>query len=212
MLKTVLTTALTMAPAAAALLAGPVASALGTSASLGWRNAPLGLEPDAAADVRGFAVTAAPGPALVAAIASVQLPTARRQAGPVDCGPAALATVLAWYGRPLGVAAVARAAHRRADGVTLAELVRLAAAFELPGAWYAVPSASLASLPRPFIAHLSDAGGHYVAVRWVGRGFVLLADPAQGLVLERIRRFARAWSGRVLLFDGAVATVTGGAS
>lgn len=166
------------------LAAGPAVSALGSARSAAER-----ARPRLVAD-------------LVGAPLAATLPDAVRQRGPRDCGPAALATVLAWRGRPAGEEAVLSSARLRADGVTLAELARLAAAFELPGSWYAVPARRLESLPTPFIAHLR--GGHFVAVdRRVG-AFVLLADPARGLVLERRARFLRAWSGRVLLFEAVL--------
>lgn len=195
--------------------AGPGASALGVARSMQWRARP-------------YRVTAG----------SAALPEAFLQHGPRDCGPAALATVLAWRGRPAGEGPILRLARLRADGVSLAEMVRLSSAFELPGAWYAVPRRKLGALPTPFIAHMragrrflgsrflgsrlpgrsfpgSRAGdrgaGHFVAVRRVVRGFVLLADPARGLVLEREARFARSWSGRVLLFDPVVAAARAGA-
>ena len=187
--------------AVALLAAGPGVSALGVARSMRWRSRPYLVAPGSAA-----------------------LPTALLQRGPQDCGPAALATVLAWRGRPVGEGPILRVAHLRADGVSLAELVRLAAAFELPGAWYAVPRRRLDTLPTPFIAHVragrrlfgidflglhggDRSAGHFVAVRRVVRGFVLLADPARGLVLEREARFARSWTGRVLLFDAVVAAV-----
>ncbi len=182
--------------AVALLAAGPGVSALGVARSMRWRARPYLVAPGSAA-----------------------LPSALLQRGPQDCGPAALATVLAWRGRPVGEGPILRVAHLRADGVSLAELVRLAAAFELPGAWYAVPRRRLDTLPTPFIAHVragrhlfglpaGDGGPeHFVAVRRVLRGFVLLADPARGLVLEREARFARSWTGRVLLFDAVVAAV-----
>jgi len=176
------------------MVAGPAISALGVARSLRWRARPYPV----AAPVAG-------------------LPAAFLQHGPRDCGPAALATVLAWRGRPAGEAPVLRAARLRADGVSLAELARLAAVFELPGAWYDVPRRRLGALPTPFIAHLRAGGswgllrpadrreGHFVAVRRVLRGFVLLADPARGLVVEREASFARSWTGRALLFDALVA-------
>ncbi|MEJ2358522.1 MAG: cysteine peptidase family C39 domain-containing protein [Deinococcales bacterium] len=166
------------------LAAGPGASAVGTARSMAIRARPY--------LVTDLFVDSLPE----------ELPRVILQRGPRDCGPAALATVLAWRGRPVGEDTVLRQAHLRADGVTLAELARLAAVFELPGAWYAVPASRLGSLPTPFIAHLSE--GHYVAVYGLVRGFVLLADPARGLVLQRRARFVRAWSGRVLLLDAAL--------
>ncbi len=183
--------------AAVLMAAGPGTSALGVARSLRWRARPYPVVP-----------------------VSGGLPVAFLQHGPRDCGPAALATVLAWRGRPAGEGPVLRDARLRADGVSLAELARLAAVFELPGAWYDVPRRRLGALPTPFIAHLRAGGrrgpfpagdrgaGHFVAVRSVLRGFLLLADPARGLIVEREARFARSWTGRALLFD-AVVTSTG---
>lgn len=188
----------------AALAAGPGVSALGVTRSLHFRAGPYRLA--AAADAPGPAPAAAP--ALPLSLPSAALPQVVRQSTPRSCGAAALATVLAWQGRPVGESVVLGRARLRADGVSLAELARLAAAFELPAAWYALPPRDLRRLPTPFIAHLRTAGGHYVAVARVGRGFVMLADPAVGLTLMRLGRFRRSWSGRVLVFRRAA----GGAS
>lgn len=194
--------AIGVAAGTALLLAALAPSALGAVRSLRWRALPRTLD--------ASATTAAAVPQL--ALAAQALPPVVRQRGSADCGPAALATVLAWRGRPAGLDTVRAAARLRADGASLAEMARLASAFELPGAWYRVPRHALAALPTPFLAHLTTDGGHYVAVRWVGRGFVLAADPARGLVLERMGPFGRTWRGRVLLFDAVVAEARSGAS
>lgn len=177
---------------AVVLAAGPGVSALGVARSMRFRARPYLL----AAAEGGRA-------ALPLHLPPAALPEVVRQSRPESCGPAALATVLAWKGRPVGEGAVLARTRLRADGATLAELARLAAAFELPASWYAVPPRDLPRLPTPFIAHLRAGGGHYVAVARVARGFVLLADPALGLSLWRLSRFRRAWSGRVMLLRAA---------
>jgi len=180
-----------------ALTAGPGVSALGVARSMRFRARPYLLAAPSA-DVGSSGPAALP-----LRVPASALPAVVRQSAPQACGPAALATVLAWEGRPVGESAVLASARFRADGVTLAELARLAAAFDLPAAWYAVPPRDLPRLPTPFIAHLRTGGGHYVAVARVARGFVLLADPALGVALVRLARFRRAWSGRVMLFGPA---------
>lgn len=196
---------------AVALAAGPGVSALGVARSMRLRARPYLLAPAARGRRSRPAGAARSGPPraryapLPLALSAAALPETVRQSSPRSCGPAALATVLAWLGRPVGEAAVLGRARVRADGVTLAELARLAGVFQLAAGWYAVPPADLPRLPVPFIAHLRAGGGHYVAVARVGRGFVLLADPAVGLVVERRARFRRAWSGRVLLFEASAA-------
>lgn len=210
---------------AAVLAAGPGVSALGVARSMRFRARPYllaaaggGVAPAATA-ARGVAAGASaalggPGGAPSASAPPagwtalplrppLALPEVVRQSTRESCGPAALATILAWEGRPVGESAVLARARLRADGVTLAELARLAAVFELPVGWYRVPPRDLPRLPTPFIAHLRDGGGHYVAVSRVARGFVLLADPAAGVALMRLSRFRRAWSGRVMLLRAA---------
>lgn len=184
---------------AALVAAGPGASALGVVRSIRWRARPYRL--DQAPTVRAPASWPA-GSLPARGLPSGALPEVVRQSTPQSCGPAALASLLAWLGRPVGEAAVLARARLRADGVTLAELARLAGAFELSAGWYAVPASALPRLPMPAIAHVRRQGGHFVALYRVARGFVLLADPAGGLVIERLTRFRRDWSGRVLLPAG----------
>ncbi len=189
----------------AVLAAGPGVSAVAVMRSMSWRARPYLLRParPEQAPVTASRRDASRPTRLRLGLNAAALPAVVAQSTPRSCGPAALATVLAWRGRPVGEAAVLAQARLREGGASLAEMSRLAEAFELPGSWYAVPRETLARLPTPFIAHLRAGGGHYVAVWRVARGFVLLADPAVGLVLERAGRFRRAWSGRVLLFEAA---------
>lgn len=181
---------------AALVAAGPGASALGVARSMRWRARPFRLDPaPTAPDLGSWPAGILPARGLPPGA----LPEVVRQSTPRSCGPAALASMLAWLGRPVGEAAVLERARLRADGVTLDELARLAAAFEVPAGWYVASARALPRLPMPAIAHLRRRGGHFVALYRVARGFVLLADPAGGLVIERLTRFRRGWSGRVLL-------------
>ncbi len=175
-----------------ALVLGPGLSTLGAARSAPWRSRPYVV---AAADpaVRGVA-RAGGGPAL---------PRVVRQTRPTTCGPAALATLLSWLGRDVSEDDVARRAEIGASGVTLAEFARLARLYGVAGAWYAAPGRGLDALPVPFVAHLRSGGGHFVVVRAVLGGVVVLADPARGLVAQPRGRFARAWSGRAYVLDGA---------
>lgn len=186
---------------------GPGVSALGVARSMRLRTRPYLLLRAPATDAPAAAPSEAGGRRAAGApvplpleLPPAALPHVVRQSRSRSCGAAALATVLAWKGRPVGESAVLARARLRADGLTLAELARLAGAFEVPAAWYAVRADDLPRLPTPFIAHLRADGGHYVAVWRVARGFALIADPALGLTAERLTRFRRDWSGRVMLF------------
>jgi predicted double-glycine peptidase len=131
-----------------------------------------------------------------------------RQSQPASCGPASLATLATWLGRPHSEAQLLEGANVTPSGVTLAEFTRLAHAINLPGTWYAVPTADLGRLPTPFVAHL-HAGpaearmGHLVVVAAVSHGYVVVGDPASGAYVSSVAAFARRFSGRVYLLDGA---------
>lgn len=176
------------------LLAAPGVSALGALRSHHARRAPLALTGGAPGD------GAPPGTRARSAVWHVSgLPRLVRQTTPRSCGPAALATLLSWRGRPLSETDVMRVARLRPDGVTLGEFARLAGTFGLPGTWFDVPPAALARLRPPFVAHLARDGGHFVVVRGIAVGYVLLADPARGWRLEPLASFRRTFRGRVYL-------------
>lgn len=128
-----------------------------------------------------------------------------RQSQPASCGPAALATLLGWLGRPHSEAYLLRLTELGAEGISLAEFSRLAHAMDVPGVWYHSPPSQLGQLPTPFVAHLELPGaapaGHLVVVNSVTHGYVILADPAQGAQVVSLERFSRDYSGRVYLLE-----------
>jgi len=131
-----------------------------------------------------------------------------RQAREDDCGPALVATLAAWSGRPVGLDAVSAQAALgpEGDGVSLAEFARLASLHGASGAWYAVPERHLGALPTPFVAHLQAGGaGHFVAVVAHGRGFAVVADPASGARAGLAAVLLRHYSGRAFVLDSPVA-------
>lgn len=186
-----------VAAVAAWLLLIPTPTVVGTIRSVRARSAPLLL-----VEATGPTGARRP-PARVAgpALAVAGLPPVVRQATPISCGAAALATLLAWRGRPVTEGAILDQADLRADGLTLGEFARLADTFGLPGAWYRTPPGGLDRLPVPFVAHLDREGGHYVVVRARTRDHVLVADPSRGWVAIDRERFLRAYRGRAFLPD-----------
>lgn len=124
------------------------------------------------------------------------------QSNPVSCGPALIATLSAWAGRPIGEAAVLSRAAMGPDGVSLAEFVRLASLFGSPGVWYQVARRELGRLPTPFVAQLEvDGSGHFVAVLGVRQGMAVVADPAVGALVGPVATVLRGFSGRVFLLE-----------
>jgi ATP-binding cassette subfamily B protein RaxB len=124
------------------------------------------------------------------------------QAGSADCGPALVATLAAWAGRPADLALVTSQAAIGRDGVSLGEFARLASLHGLDGAWYSVRRDRLAGLRTPFVAHLQNgAKGHFVAVVAVGARHAVVADPATGALVGPTDELLRRFSGRVFLLD-----------
>ena len=161
----------------ALLAVGPVVSLVGTAGSRAWRDRVLVLSPRAS------------------------VPMVTMQATPASCGPAVVSTLLRWAGRPIPEAELLRFTALRADGITLSEFARLADAYDLPGSWYDVARRDLGRLPRPFVAHLRSAGGHFVVVTALDRRFAVVADPARGMVIAPRAGLEQSWSGRAFLFE-----------
>lgn len=122
-----------------------------------------------------------------------------RQTKRNSCGPAAIATLAGWLGRPTSEADVLRSARLGDDGISLAEFSRLADAHDVPGSWFRVASSGLPATPTPFVAHFSVPDEHFVVVHAVVRSHVVMADPAVGAMVVPLRAFLRRFSGRVFV-------------
>ncbi|MFO7544363.1 MAG: cysteine peptidase family C39 domain-containing protein [Trueperaceae bacterium] len=147
--------------------------------------------PTAAAIAANAAATAAPVPLPDLGVV--------RQTRRNSCGPAAVATLAGWLGRPTSEADVLRIARLDDEGISLAEFTRLADLRGVPGSWYRVEPPSLGATPTPFVAHLSAPDDHFVVVHAVMRSHVVMADPAVGAVVVPLRAFVRRFRGRVFV-------------
>lgn len=130
--------------------------------------------------------------------------TVVRQQYDFSCGSAALATLLRYhYGEAVGEEAVFlgmfrdgdRAAIRRV-GFSLLDMKRYLAARGLAADGFKVTLDQVAGAGVPGIA-LVDVGGykHFVVVKGVQGGRVLLGDPALGLRTVSAAEFGRMWNG-----------------
>jgi predicted double-glycine peptidase len=122
-----------------------------------------------------------------------------RQTRRNSCGPAAVATLAGWLGRPTSEADVLRDARLVDAGISLAEFARLADLHGVPGSWYRVAPQDLGATPTPFVAHLSTPDDHFVVVHAVVRSHVVMADPAVGAVVVPVRAFVHRFRGRVFV-------------
>jgi predicted double-glycine peptidase len=131
-----------------------------------------------------------------------------RQQYDFSCGSAALATLLRYhYARPLSETDVFKAmwvsgdqAAIRAHGFSLADMKRYLGTIGIGADGYRVSLARLEQASIPAIAVVTLNGyKHFVVIKGIRAGQVLVGDPARGLVIWRADAFAKAWDGLIFV-------------
>lgn len=123
-----------------------------------------------------------------------------RQYDQVDCGPAALLTVLRYWGGDDSLVHVRELARTGARGSSLLDIVTAASklGFEAKGA--AGEYDDLRQEPMPCIAHViqEDNRLHYVVIFRIDENGVLIGDPGMGLRRLSRDEFKRMWVSRAV--------------
>lgn len=142
--------------------------------------------------------------AKVTSLRDMPFRTVVRQQYDYSCGSAAVATLLRHhYGRPVNEAQVFRAmyavgdqANIRRSGFSLLDMKTYLAATGLRADGYRETIDQLAARQVPAIVMIRINGyRHFVVVKGVRQGQVLVGDPARGLSAYPARDFARMWNG-----------------
>lgn len=128
-------------------------------------------------------------------------PRVVRQFDEIDCGPAALLTVLRHHGGDSTLSHIRELAGTDAEGTSLLGLSNAAQAVGLVAEGACGELADLAQQPLPCIAHLRLPNGleHYVVVFKIHDHSVKLGDPASGLRRIPKAEFAELWSSKAVL-------------
>ncbi len=132
-------------------------------------------------------------------IAGSSLSRVIRQEGRSDCGPAALQMILAHHRVDATQAELRRLAGTDVRGTSVLGLRRAASAKGLDAVASRRSTDELHNVVLPAIAFVND--DHFVVVRRVQAGRVVIDDPASGRVQLTLGTFDALWNGTVLTFD-----------
>ncbi|MFL6709283.1 MAG: C39 family peptidase [Massilia sp.] len=141
-----------------------------------------------------------------------------RQQFDFSCGSAALATLLTYhYNYPVTEAVVFEAMFRAGDqqkirqqGFSLLDMQMFLRARGFSGDGFELPLEKLAEAKLPAIVLVSDQGyNHFVVLKGIADGRVLLGDPSSGARAVSLSRFRELWRNKLLFvihgYDGAIA-------
>ncbi len=143
----------------------------------------------------------------VVSVKEARFTTTQRQQFDFSCGSAAVATLLTHhYGKPTDERAVFTQMFERGDqakirkeGFSMLDMKRYLESLGLRADGFQLPVDRLATEQVPAIVLLSERGyRHFVVVKGVVRGRVLVGDPAMGTRAMSIDRFKRLWVNNIL--------------
>ncbi len=126
----------------------------------------------------------------------------------MDCGPACIRMIAAFYGKTYSLQKLRQLAHITREGVSLLGLSEAAEAIGFRTIGARITFEQLIEAPKPCVVHWDQE--HFVVVYKFAKGKVYVADPAFGLVEYKMDEFKKHWlatvrhgevKGICLLFD-----------
>ena len=115
-----------------------------------------------------------------------------RQYDTMDCGPACLSMIAAWYGKRISLETIRNKAFLTRDGVSFLGLKQAAENLKLKATGVKIPFSRLTAMNFfPCIVHWNQ--NHFVVIYSIKRGMVRVADPAIGLLKMTEDEFVKGW-------------------
>lgn len=122
-----------------------------------------------------------------------------RQLATTDCGPAALAMVLGYYGKHISLEEVRQAVGIGRGGASAESLLRVGHTYGLRGRAVRADVDDLETLPAGAILHWKF--NHFVVFDRVAHRSINVVDPSLGRRSIPVSEFARSFTGVALLFE-----------
>lgn len=125
-----------------------------------------------------------------------------KQYDKTDCGAAVLATICKHYGRRTTISRLREAAGTDNIGINLTGIVKAATKLGFDASAVKGDAEALfEDIPLPAIAHIVTDKGllHYVVIHKITQEFIIIADPAVGIVKKSVKDFCAMWTGVLVI-------------
>ena len=118
-----------------------------------------------------------------------------------DCAAACLSTISKQYGLEISIAKIREKAKTDINGTSVAGVIKAANELGFTAKGFKGNIESIYSkFPLPAIAHINNNGIlHFVVIHKITKKYLLIADPANGLIKVSYNEFKDAWTG-ILIF------------